>query len=72
MFLFLTVGDEKGKGMFLISGSASFISECGPKVADIIAGKGQAKGTRMQGKADKLQRKEEAVCLCEKYIEDSV
>ena len=69
MYLFLTVGDEKGQGMFLLSGPSEFISNCGKAVVDIIVGKGMAKDTRMQGKAEKLQKKEQAIRICEDYIQ---
>ena len=62
------MGDEKGQGMFLLSGPSTFISQCGKAVADLIVGKGMAKETRMQGKAEKLQKKEQAIRLCEDYI----
>ena len=66
--LFMTVGDDKGKGMFLLSGPSSFISQCGSSVAETIEGRGSAKDTRMQGKADKLQRREQAIKMCNDYI----
>ena len=54
--------------MFLLSGPPAFISACAKMVADLIGGKGLAKETRMQGKADKLQKKEQAIKICEEYI----
>ena len=56
--------------MFLLSGPTSFISSCGPQVLDVVFGKGLAKGTRLQGKAEKLQKKDEAINICEEYIKN--
>nr|CAB3219602.1 alanyl-tRNA editing protein Aarsd1-like [Phallusia mammillata] len=67
-YLFLTVGDEKGEGMFLLKGPGTFIENCGEKVAEAICGKGLAKGTKMQGKAEKLQRKDQALLTIKEYI----
>jgi len=68
-YMFITVGDEKGQGMFLLHGPGTFIEECGLKVAETICGKAFTKGGRMQGKAEKLQNREEALALIKDYIE---
>ncbi|XP_035658313.1 alanyl-tRNA editing protein Aarsd1-like [Branchiostoma floridae] len=50
----LSVGDEKGAGTFLLSGPADVVEAVGPKVAEVLEGKGAAKRGRFQGKATKL------------------
>ncbi|XP_022342250.1 alanyl-tRNA editing protein Aarsd1-like [Crassostrea virginica] len=57
---FLTVGEEKGAGLFLISGPEIFIKEVGPKVADLMDGKGSINRGNFQGKANKLSKKGKA------------
>ncbi|XP_002131660.3 alanyl-tRNA editing protein Aarsd1-like [Ciona intestinalis] len=67
-FLFLTVGDEKGEGMFLICGPGNFIKDCGATLIETIVGKGQMKEFKMQGKAQKLQNREKALAVVQEYI----
>ncbi|CAK8696293.1 unnamed protein product [Clavelina lepadiformis] len=67
-FLFLTVGDEKGVGMFLLSGPEGFVQSCGSKIMELIGGKGLAKGNRMQGKAEKLQKKQQAITIIDEFM----
>lgn len=64
---FLTVGDEKGAGLFLLSGPEIFIKEVGPKVAEILSGKGSINRGNYQGKANKLSQKGKA----EKLIQET-
>lgn len=58
--------------MFLLKGPDSFVQDCGSVVAEIISGKGMAKDNKMQGKAEKLQRKEQAVNKIREYISTHV
>ncbi|XP_039264644.2 alanyl-tRNA editing protein Aarsd1-like [Styela clava] len=50
-YLFLTVGDEKGEGLFLLSGPDKFLEECGKNISDAIQGKGAMNAGKIQGKA---------------------
>ncbi|XP_077993636.1 alanyl-tRNA editing protein Aarsd1-B-like [Glandiceps talaboti] len=67
--VFATVGNDKGAGLFVLSGPADLISEVAPKVAEILDGKGAGKNGKYQGKANKLSKKKEAEALLKKTIE---
>jgi len=68
VILFLTTGEERGPGLFLLSGPESDVKILGPKVAEILDGKGAGKGGRFQGKANKLQKSSDV----EKLLHDHV
>ncbi|XP_053555548.1 alanyl-tRNA editing protein Aarsd1-B isoform X1 [Bombina bombina] len=55
--VFLTVGDEKGAGLFLLSGPAEHVEKLGPRVSEILDGKGAGKRGRFQGKANKMSQR---------------
>ncbi|KAM6163144.1 alanyl-tRNA editing protein Aarsd1 isoform 1-T1 [Rhynchocyon petersi] len=67
--LFLTVGDEKGAGLFLLSGSAEAVENLGPRVAEVLEGKGAGKKGRFQGKATKMSRRAEVQALLQDYVD---
>ncbi|KAM4692513.1 alanyl-tRNA editing protein Aarsd1-B-like [Rhinophrynus dorsalis] len=52
--LFLTVGDEKTSGLFLLAGPTDIVEKFGPRVSEILDGKGAGKNGRFQGKANKM------------------
>ncbi|XP_058140289.1 alanyl-tRNA editing protein Aarsd1 isoform X2 [Dasypus novemcinctus] len=66
--LFLTVGDEKGAGLFLLAGPAEAVETLGPRVAEVLEGKGAGKKGRFQGKAAKMSRRTEVRALLQDYI----
>nr|KAF6458378.1 prostaglandin E synthase 3 like [Rousettus aegyptiacus] len=66
--LFLTVGDEKGAGLFLLAGPAEAVETLGPRVAEVLEGKGAGKKGRFQGKATKMSRRAEVQTLLQDYI----
>lgn len=66
--LFLTVGDEKGAGLFLLAGPDEAVETLGPRVAEVLEGKGAGKKGRFQGKATKMSRRAEAQVLLQDYI----
>uniref|UniRef100_A0A8C6QVJ6 Alanyl-tRNA editing protein Aarsd1 n=1 Tax=Nannospalax galili TaxID=1026970 RepID=A0A8C6QVJ6_NANGA len=66
--LLLTVGDEKGAGLFLLSGPAEAVETLGPRVAEILEGKGAGKKGRFQGKATKMSRRAEVQALLQDYV----
>uniref|UniRef100_A0A8C4WX02 Alanyl-tRNA synthetase domain containing 1 n=1 Tax=Eptatretus burgeri TaxID=7764 RepID=A0A8C4WX02_EPTBU len=68
--VFLTVGDEKAAGLFLLSGAQQAVTQLGPKVAEILEGRGAAKGGRYQGKASKMCRRSQAEALIRTYLSD--
>lgn len=58
--VFLTVGDEKASGLFLLAGPPRIVDDLGPQVCKILDGKGAGKGGRFQGKANKMSQRGEA------------
>ncbi|XP_043530938.1 alanyl-tRNA editing protein Aarsd1 [Chiloscyllium plagiosum] len=60
---FLTVGDEKGAGLFLLTGQVDAVEALGSKVAQILDGKGAGKRGRYQGKANKMSKRPEVEAL---------
>ncbi|KAM6175761.1 putative protein PTGES3L isoform 1-T1 [Erethizon dorsatum] len=65
--LFLTVGDEKGAGLFLLAGPPDAVETLGPRVAEVLEGKGAGKKGRFQGKATKMSRRTEARALLQDH-----
>ncbi|KAK7919794.1 hypothetical protein WMY93_011078 [Mugilogobius chulae] len=57
--VFLTVGEEKGPGLFLLAGPRGAVADLGPRVLEMLQGKGAGKNGRFQGKAQSLSRREE-------------
>uniref|UniRef100_A0A8V0ZN21 Alanyl-tRNA synthetase domain containing 1 n=1 Tax=Gallus gallus TaxID=9031 RepID=A0A8V0ZN21_CHICK len=66
--LFLTVGDEKEAGLFLLAGSVEAVENLGPRVAELLEGKGAGKRGRYQGKATKMSRRGEVQALLQEFI----
>lgn len=54
VLLFLTCGDEKGSGQFLVSGPENIVAAVGHKVCELLDGKGFFKHGKFQGKARAL------------------
>ncbi|XP_046888360.1 alanyl-tRNA editing protein Aarsd1 [Hypomesus transpacificus] len=52
--VFLTVGEEKGPGLFLLAGPNDMVTEMGARVLEMLQGKGAGKNGRFQGKANSL------------------
>ncbi|XP_062859533.1 alanyl-tRNA editing protein Aarsd1 [Trichomycterus rosablanca] len=61
--IFLTVGEEKGPGLFLLAGPENVLTELGPRVSELLQGKGAAKNGRFQGKANSLVKRAEVEAL---------
>uniref|UniRef100_A0A8D3C2M7 Alanyl-tRNA editing protein Aarsd1 n=1 Tax=Scophthalmus maximus TaxID=52904 RepID=A0A8D3C2M7_SCOMX len=57
--VFLTVGEEKGPGLFLLAGPSGPVTEMGPLMLEMLQGKGAGKNGRFQGKANSLARRGE-------------
>lgn len=63
--LLLTVGEDNGsKGQLTLFGEEAIVRELGPKICDILDGKGNGKGQRFQAKVNNLKRLPE----CEKLL----
>ncbi|KAK9529890.1 hypothetical protein VZT92_011439 [Zoarces viviparus] len=66
-FVFLTVGEEKGPGLFLLSGPSGQVAEMGPRVLEMLQGKGAGKNGRFQGKANSLARRGEVEAFLQQH-----
>ncbi|XP_059686416.1 alanyl-tRNA editing protein Aarsd1 isoform X1 [Gavia stellata] len=66
--LFLTVGDEKEAGLFLLAGPVEAVESLGPRVAELLGGRGAGKRGRFQGKATKMSRRGEVQALLQEFI----
>nr|XP_006199259.1 alanyl-tRNA editing protein Aarsd1 [Vicugna pacos] len=66
--LFLTVGDERGAGLFLLVGPAEAVETLGPRVAEVLEGKGAGKKGRFQGKATNMSRRAEVQALLQDFV----
>ncbi|XP_050791312.1 putative protein PTGES3L isoform X3 [Gopherus flavomarginatus] len=66
--LFLTVGDEKAAGLFLLAGPSEVVEKLGPRVAELLEGKGAGKRDRFQGKATRMSRRAEVQALLQDFI----
>ncbi|XP_060719949.1 alanyl-tRNA editing protein Aarsd1 [Tachysurus vachellii] len=65
--IFLTVGEEKGAGLFLLAGPENIITEVGQRVAELLQGKGAGKNGRFQGKASSLAKRAEVEALLREH-----
>ncbi|XP_048871172.1 alanyl-tRNA editing protein Aarsd1 [Brienomyrus brachyistius] len=65
--LFLTVGEEKGTGLFLLAGPEDIVEKMGPRVAELLEGKGAGKKGRFQGKASRMERRGEVEALLQEH-----
>ncbi|XP_063156534.1 putative protein PTGES3L isoform X1 [Candoia aspera] len=61
--LFLSVGDEKAAGLFLLAGPSEAVEKLGPRVAELLEGKGAGKHGRYQGKATRMSQRPEVEAL---------
>lgn len=61
--IFLSVGEEKGPGMFLVAGPSVIVDNVGKQVLELLQGKGAGKNGRLQGKAGSLARRTEVETL---------
>ncbi|XP_038610469.1 alanyl-tRNA editing protein Aarsd1-like isoform X3 [Tachyglossus aculeatus] len=66
--LFLTVGDEKGAGLFLLAGPPEAVDTLGPRTAELLEGRGAGKRGRFQGKATKLSQRAEVLTLLRDFL----
>ncbi|XP_063819251.1 alanyl-tRNA editing protein Aarsd1 [Pseudophryne corroboree] len=69
--VFLTVGDEKASGLFLLAGPPELIENLGPRVSKILDGKGAGKKGRFQGKANKMSQRGEVEHLLQQVMNGS-
>ncbi|XP_035001220.1 alanyl-tRNA editing protein Aarsd1 [Hippoglossus stenolepis] len=65
--VFLSVGEEKGPGLFLLAGPSGQVTKMGPRVLEMLQGKGAGKNGRFQGKANSLARRGEVEALLQQH-----
>ncbi|XP_061446648.1 alanyl-tRNA editing protein Aarsd1-like isoform X4 [Rhineura floridana] len=70
--LFLSVGDEKAAGLFLLAGPPETVEKLGPRVAELLEGKGAGKPGRYQGKATRMNRRAEVEALLRTFISEQI
>lgn len=68
--LMLTVGEDNGsKGQLMLAGNEAIVQELGPKICEILDGKGNGKGQRFQAKVNNLKRLPECEKLLSEYFQ---
>ncbi|XP_033732891.1 alanyl-tRNA editing protein Aarsd1-like [Pecten maximus] len=68
---FLTVGDDKGAGLFLLSGREDILKEVGPRMAEVMDGKGSMNRGNFQGKVNKLGQRHKAEKVFREFLQQS-
>ncbi|XP_076007816.1 alanyl-tRNA editing protein Aarsd1 [Genypterus blacodes] len=69
--VFLTVGEEKGPGLFVLAGPSDLVTKMGPRVLEMLQGKGAGKNGRFQGKANSLARRGELEALLQQQCKQT-
>uniref|UniRef100_A0A8D0GHJ9 Alanyl-tRNA synthetase domain containing 1 n=1 Tax=Sphenodon punctatus TaxID=8508 RepID=A0A8D0GHJ9_SPHPU len=65
--MFLSTGDEKAAGLFLLAGPSAMVETMGPRVAELLEGKGAGKRDRYQGKATRMSKRAEVQALLREF-----
>ncbi|KPP58880.1 hypothetical protein Z043_123254, partial [Scleropages formosus] len=68
--LFLTVGEERGAGLFLLAGPVDVVDRLGPRVAELLEGKGAGKKGRFQGKTSCMGRRAGVKALLQEHSQN--
>nr|CAD7463140.1 unnamed protein product [Timema tahoe] len=71
VLLFLTVGEDKGAGQMVLYGDSQPVSQLGPKVCEMLKGKGAGKGPKFQAKVSNLENRAQAEHIIEQYFNSS-
>ncbi|XP_003389337.1 PREDICTED: alanyl-tRNA editing protein Aarsd1-like [Amphimedon queenslandica] len=70
ILVFVTVGDNKTNGQFLLaSNNETLINDLGPKVTDLLDGKGGGRKGRYQGKVNNMSRRSDVATLLREAIQ---
>ncbi|KAL1518381.1 hypothetical protein ABEB36_002012 [Hypothenemus hampei] len=70
ILLFLSTGDEKLSGNFVLYGPEETVSDLGPKISELLEGKGSGKGNKFQAKVMKMANRSKAEQLImDHYVE---
>ncbi|XP_067687613.1 alanyl-tRNA editing protein Aarsd1-B-like [Haliotis asinina] len=67
----VTVGDEKGAGLFVFAGPEAVVKDMGPKICDLLEGKGALSGGRYRGKANKMANRSKAEAALREYLQQT-
>lgn len=67
--MMLSVGDEKGAGLFLVAGPEDIVAAVGPRIEEELKGKGVFKNGRYQGKATLLGNRGTAEEILREYTD---
>eukprot|EP00795_Rhopilema_esculentum_P009431 gene9431-17147_t len=68
--IMVSAGEIKTGGMFVICGPESMVMKTGPKVAEVLDGKGGGKKNRYQGKASSFKKLAEAEKLVREILKE--
>lgn len=63
ILLFLTIGNEKGAGNMVLYGPEEVVQDCGPKICELLNGKGAGKGNKYQAKVNNLKQRQSCLDL---------
>ncbi|XP_050311581.1 alanyl-tRNA editing protein Aarsd1 [Anthonomus grandis grandis] len=69
IFLFLSTGDEKLVGNIMLSGSEEDVGTLGPKLCELLEGKGAAQKTRFQARVCKMAKRTQALALIKEHFD---
>lgn len=70
ILLFLSTGDEKQLGNIVLYGPEKAVSDLGPKISELLEGKGAGKGNKYQAKVGKMSNRTKAEELIKEYFKD--
>ncbi|KAL3285209.1 hypothetical protein HHI36_019324 [Cryptolaemus montrouzieri] len=68
IFLFLSTGDEKGIGNIVLYGSEEDVQNLGPRISEVLNGKGAGKGNKYQAKVNNMSNRPKAEKLIEEHF----
>lgn len=70
VFLFLTNGDDSGKGQLILQGSEEIIQKLGQQICTILDGKGNGNKQRFNAKVENLKKIPDCEKLIAKYFDE--
>lgn len=70
VFLFLTNGDDSGKGQLILQGSEEIIQKLGKQICTILDGKGNGNKQRFNAKVENLKKIPDCEKLIAKYFDE--
>lgn len=69
LFVFVTTADESMKGKFVLQGKAADVTSLGPKLCDILDGKGNGSNGRYQAKVNNLKKISECEAVIRQHFD---